>query len=93
MLEWAGSSLQDETLLRAEGLMAGPPSLNWDETLLILEEMGSGRSAGGLTAMRWRQSSCGRERHRQISRRLFAQGRFSPGNTGTNGKKKKKDLR
>lgn len=61
MLEWAGSSLQEEMLLRAEGLTAWPPSLNWDDTLLILEEMGSGRSAGGLTAMRWRQSSYRRE--------------------------------
>lgn len=57
MLEWAGSSLQDERLLRAEGLTAWPPSLNWDDTLLIREEIGSGRSVGGLTAMRCRQSS------------------------------------
>ena len=61
MFEWAGSSLQEEMLLRAEGLTAGPPSLNWDDTLLILEEIGSGRSVGGLTAMRCRQSSCRRE--------------------------------
>lgn len=60
MCEWAGSSLQDETLLRAEGLTAGPASLNWDDTLLILEEIGSGRSVGGLTAMRCRHSSCRR---------------------------------
>ena len=61
MLEWAGSSLQEEMLLRAEGLTAGPPSLNCEDTLLILEEMGSGRSAGGLTAIRCRQSSYRRE--------------------------------
>lgn len=61
MFEWAGSSLQDEMLLRAEGLTAGPPSLNWDDTLLILEEIGSGRSVGGLTAIRCRQSSYGRK--------------------------------
>lgn len=70
MLEWAGSSLQDEMLLRAEGLMAGPASLNWDDTLLILEAVGSGRSVGGLTAIRCRQSSCGGgggARHREIS--------------------------
>lgn len=58
-LEWAGSSLQDDRLLRADGLTAWAPSLNCDETLLIREEMGSGRSVGGLTAIRWRQSSCG----------------------------------
>lgn len=58
MLEWAGSSLQEEMLPRPEGLTAGPPSLNWDETLLILEEMGSGRSTEGLTDMRCRHSSC-----------------------------------
>lgn len=28
MLEWAGSSLQEEMLLLAEGLTAWPPSLN-----------------------------------------------------------------
>lgn len=61
MFEWAGSSLQDEMLLRAEGLTAAPASLNWDDTLLILEEIGSGRSLEGLTAMRCRHSSCGRE--------------------------------
>lgn len=65
MFEWAGSSLQDETLLRAEGLMAGPASLNWDDTLLILEEMGSGRSVEGLTAMRCRHSSYRGEPMRQ----------------------------
>ncbi len=61
MFEWAGSSLQEERLLRAEGLMAWPPSLNWDDTLLILEEIGSARSVGGLTAIRCRQSSCRRK--------------------------------
>lgn len=61
MFEWAGSSLQDETLLRAEGLTAAPASLNWEETLLILEEMGSGRSLEGLTAMRCLHSSCREE--------------------------------
>lgn len=57
MFEWAGSSLQDDTLLRAEGLTAWTASLNWEETLLILEEIGSGRSAEGFTAIRCRQSS------------------------------------
>ena len=60
MLEWAGSSHQEEVLLRAEGLTAGPPSLNWDDTLLMRDWRawnGSGRSAGGLTAIRWRHSS------------------------------------
>lgn len=62
MLEWAGSSLQEETLLRAEGLTAGPASPNWEETLLILEERGSARSPGGLTAMRCLHSSCRRDK-------------------------------
>lgn len=65
MFEWAGSSLQDETLVRAEGLTAAPASLNWEETLLILEETGSGRSPEGLAAMRCRHSSYGREPVRQ----------------------------
>lgn len=65
MFEWAGSSLQDETLLRAEGLTAGPTSLNWDDALLILEEMGSGRSFEGLTAIRCLHSSYRREPKRQ----------------------------
>lgn len=65
MFEWTGSSLQEETLLRAEGLRAGPASLNWEDALLILEEMGSGRSLEGLTAIRCRHSSYRREPMRQ----------------------------
>lgn len=39
MLDWAGSSDQDEVLLRAEGLGMGP-SLSWDETLLMRDVCG-----------------------------------------------------
>ena len=53
MLEWEGSSPQEEVLPRAEGLTAAPPppppSLNWEETLVMREERGS---EGGFTAMR-----------------------------------------
>ena len=55
MLEWTGSSDQEEVELRAEGLTMGPPSLNWDDTLLSRDDtlcIGSGRSAGGLTDIR-----------------------------------------
>ena len=63
MLDWTGSSHQDEVLLRAEGLGTGP-SLSCEDTLLIRDECsGSGRSEA-FTAMRWRHSSC-RERGRQ----------------------------
>lgn len=49
MLECAGSSLQDEVLVRAEGLGMGP-SLSWDDTLFIREEWrGSTLSTGGFT--------------------------------------------
>lgn len=48
MLEWTGSSDQEEVELRAEGLTMGPPSPNWGATLCI----GSGRSAGCLTDIR-----------------------------------------
>lgn len=57
MLEWAGSSLQDEVLVRADGLGIGP-SLNWDETLFIREEwIGSDFSTEGFTAIRCLHSS------------------------------------
>lgn len=56
MLGSAGSSDQDEVLLRAGGLGIGP-SLNCEDTLLMRDPGGaSGRSAV-RTAMRWRQSS------------------------------------
>src|SRR4029434_857247 len=63
MLDGAVSSLQDEVLLRAEGLGMGP-SLNCDDTLLMREvcavcARGSGRSPRSArsdvcNAMRWR---------------------------------------
>lgn len=57
MLEWAGSSLQEEVLVRADGLGIGP-SLNWDETLFIREAwIGSDFSTGGFTAIRCLHSS------------------------------------
>lgn len=57
MLDWTGSSDQEEVLLRAEGLGIGP-SLNWEETLLMRDVCGpSGRSCG-RTDIRWRHSSC-----------------------------------
>lgn len=49
MLECAGSSLQEEVLVRPEGLGMGP-SLSWDDTLFIREEWrGSTLSTGGFT--------------------------------------------
>lgn len=57
MLDWTGSSDQDEVLLRAEGLGIGP-SLNWDETLLMRDVCGPSERSCGRTAIRWRHSSC-----------------------------------
>ena len=57
MLAWAGSSHQEEVLLRAEGLAATGPSLNCDDTLLSREWRSvSGRSAA-RTDMRCLHSS------------------------------------
>ena len=57
MFGCTGSSDQDEVLLRAEGLGAGP-SLNWEDTLLTRDVcVASGRSAV-RTARRCRHSSC-----------------------------------
>lgn len=57
MLDWTGSSDQDEVLLRAEGLGMGP-SLSWDETLLIRDVCGPSERSWGRAAIRWRHSSC-----------------------------------
>lgn len=57
MLGCAGSSDQDEVLLRADGLGIGP-SLNWEETLLMRDVCGASGRSDVRTAMRCRHSSC-----------------------------------
>lgn len=61
MLGCAGSSDQDEVLLRAEGLGAGP-SLNWDETLLMRDVCRASGWSGARVVMRCRHSSWVTER-------------------------------
>lgn len=56
ILGGAGSSDQDEVLLRAEGLGTGP-SLNCEDTLLMRDTCGASGWSEVCTAMRWRQSS------------------------------------
>lgn len=58
MMGSAGSSDQDEVLLRAEGLGIGP-SLNCEDTLLMRDTCGASGWSEVRTAMRWRQSSWG----------------------------------
>lgn len=62
MLVWVGSSLQDDVLLRAEGLCIGP-SLNCEDTLLMRDVCDGWKTSDRsprsdvCTAMRWRQRS------------------------------------